>query len=96
MTSHCVRVAGVFMQQFLTELKRYDVTLWCRLQEQQLRPEFFAFRWLTLLLSQEFDLPGDARHSDVMLYIYFTLRVQCNMQSVSTSFNRSRGFDSLL
>lgn len=46
------------MQQYMDLLKSIDVTLWCRLQEQQLKPQFYAFRWLTLLLSQEFELPG--------------------------------------
>lgn len=30
-------------------------------QEQNIRPQFFAFRWLTLLLSQEFLLPDVIR-----------------------------------
>jgi tagatose-1,6-bisphosphate aldolase non-catalytic subunit AgaZ/GatZ len=28
------------------------------LEDMELKPQFFAFRWLTLLLSQEFKLPG--------------------------------------
>ena len=28
-------------------------------EEQQMRPQFYSFRWLTLLLSQEFALPGE-------------------------------------
>ncbi|CAF4370939.1 unnamed protein product, partial [Adineta steineri] len=31
------------------------------LDKQKLKPEFFAFRWLTLLLSQEFHLPDVLR-----------------------------------
>ena len=31
------------------------------LDRQSLKPEFFAFRWLTLLLSQELQLPGKMR-----------------------------------
>lgn len=30
-------------------------------QEQNIKPQFFAFRWLTLLLSQEFLLPDVIR-----------------------------------
>lgn len=30
-------------------------------QEQNIKPQFFAFRWLTLLLSQEFVLPDVIR-----------------------------------
>ena len=46
------------MSRLLTTLKSHDVTLWLKLEEQKLLPQFYAFRWLTLLLSQEFDLPG--------------------------------------
>ena len=46
------------MLQLTTLLKKKDVTLWLKLQEQDLKPQFYAFRWLTLLLSQEFPLPG--------------------------------------
>jgi hypothetical protein len=46
------------MQRLMATLKAKDVRLYCRIQEQNLKPEFYAFRWLTLLLSQEFPLPG--------------------------------------
>jgi phosphoribosylaminoimidazole-succinocarboxamide synthase len=38
-----------------------------RLASQDLKPEFFAFRWLTLLLSQEFALPDVQRIWDSLL-----------------------------
>ena len=46
------------MQKFEDTLKYADVTLWLQLQHQEIRPQYYAFRWLTLLLSQEFELPG--------------------------------------
>jgi len=46
------------MRKFEDSLKEADVTLWLKLQQQDLKPEYYAFRWLTLLLSQEFELPG--------------------------------------
>ena len=49
---------GSLMSQMLTLLKKRDITLWLKLEEQDLKPQFYAFRWLTLLLSQEFPLPG--------------------------------------
>jgi len=37
------------------------------LVSQDLKPQFFAFRWLTLLLSQEFPLPDVQRIWDSLL-----------------------------
>ncbi|CAL1527388.1 unnamed protein product [Lymnaea stagnalis] len=49
---------GSKMNQLMDMLKELDRPLWQRLQDQELRPQFYAFRWITLLLSQEFQLPG--------------------------------------
>ena len=38
-------------------LQRIDFQLWSHLQEIQVDPRFYSFRWLTLILSQEFELP---------------------------------------
>jgi len=46
------------MQKFDDCLKRFDVTVWLKLMQQEIKPQYYAFRWLTLLLSQEFELPG--------------------------------------
>ena len=46
------------MSNLMTLLKEKEPTVWFRLQEQELQPQFYAFRWLTLMLSQEFPLPG--------------------------------------
>ncbi|CAG5116433.1 unnamed protein product, partial [Candidula unifasciata] len=48
---------GSKMNQLMDMVKEYDRPLWQRLQDQELRPQFYAFRWITLLLSQEFQLP---------------------------------------
>ncbi|XP_071948910.1 TBC1 domain family member 13-like [Antedon mediterranea] len=45
------------MKFVMTQLKKFDLALWLRLNGQNLQAEFFLFRWLTLLLSQEFPLP---------------------------------------
>ncbi|KAJ0183732.1 hypothetical protein K1T71_000155 [Dendrolimus kikuchii] len=42
-------------------VKKYDPTVWNLLQKQELRPQYYSFRWLTLLLSQEFSLPDVER-----------------------------------
>ncbi|XP_030063759.1 TBC1 domain family member 13 isoform X2 [Microcaecilia unicolor] len=44
------------MESVYSTLKEKDVELYLKL-EQNIRPQFFAFRWLMLLLSQEFVLP---------------------------------------
>ncbi|XP_043914352.1 TBC1 domain family member 13 isoform X2 [Protopterus annectens] len=45
------------MESVYSTLKENDLELYLKLQEQNIKPQFFAFRWLTLLLSQEFLLP---------------------------------------
>ncbi|XP_064649444.1 TBC1 domain family member 13-like [Lineus longissimus] len=52
---------GSLMNRLMETVKAKDVRLHCRILEQNLRPEFYAFRWLTLLLSQEFPLPDVLR-----------------------------------
>jgi len=49
------------MQRFLLLLKRIDNEIAELFETQTLKPEFYAFRWLTLLLSQEFHLPDVLR-----------------------------------
>lgn len=41
-------------------IKDKDVTLFYQFELQNIQPHFFAFRWLTLLFSQEFILPGNS------------------------------------
>lgn len=38
-------------------LMKVDVELWKHLNEIKVDPRFYSFRWLTLILSQEFELP---------------------------------------
>lgn len=38
-------------------VKAKDEAVYMALDRQNLKPEFFAFRWITLLLSQDFKLP---------------------------------------
>ena len=46
------------MHAVMTSLKEYEPKIHQHLLSQSMKPEFFAFRWITLLLSQEFQLPG--------------------------------------
>eukprot|EP01118_Nematostelium_gracile_P012345 TRINITY_DN4500_c0_g1_i1.p1 TRINITY_DN4500_c0_g1~~TRINITY_DN4500_c0_g1_i1.p1 ORF type:complete len:438 (+),score=96.38 TRINITY_DN4500_c0_g1_i1:132-1445(+) len=42
-------------------LKEKDPELWQDFENKNLNPQFYSFRWLTLLLSQEFELPDVLR-----------------------------------
>ncbi|XP_059059771.1 TBC1 domain family member 13 [Achroia grisella] len=42
-------------------VKKNDPSIWDQLESQELRPQYYSFRWLTLLLSQEFSLPDVER-----------------------------------
>ncbi|XP_035914481.1 TBC1 domain family member 13 isoform X1 [Anopheles stephensi] len=42
-------------------LHEQDAEVWERLRDQELYPQYYSFRWLTLLLSQEFPLPDVLR-----------------------------------
>ncbi|XP_065347982.1 TBC1 domain family member 13 isoform X1 [Cloeon dipterum] len=49
------------MARLSTELKLHDPPVFQRLQQQDLHIQYYSFRWLTLLLSQEFPLPDVLR-----------------------------------
>ena len=70
---------GALMQRLVDTLRDVDPSLHSVMEEMQLRPQFYAFRWMTLLLSQEFQLPDVMRlwdslfaaqdRSDYMLFL---------------------------
>ena len=51
----------VRMKQFSMLLNKIARDIYELFEQQKLKPEFYAFRWLTLLLSQEFYLPDVLR-----------------------------------
>ncbi|XP_065829896.1 TBC1 domain family member 13-like [Oscarella lobularis] len=57
---------GAMMITLMAYLKRADASLSAAMDAKQLKPQFFSFRWLTLLLSQEFDLPDVIRLWDTL------------------------------
>ncbi|XP_077334804.1 TBC1 domain family member 13 [Lithobates pipiens] len=71
------------MEGVYSMLKEDDEELYLKLQEQNIKPQFFAFRWLTLLLSQEFVLPDVIRIWDSLFAdenrFDFLLKVSCAM-----------------
>lgn len=48
------------MDQFLNLLSKIDNEVYQQITlNQGIKPHYYAFRWITLLLSQEFPLPGN-------------------------------------
>ncbi|KAM6892608.1 TBC1 domain family member 13-like, partial [Xenentodon cancila] len=54
------------MESVYLMLKEKDPGLYRKLEEQNIEPQYFTFRWLTLLLSQEFLLPDVIRTWDTL------------------------------
>lgn len=55
------------LQGLMDLLQKVDMSLWRTLvEEQHLMPQYYAFRWITLLLSQEFSLPDTQRIWDAL------------------------------
>ncbi|CAF4980407.1 unnamed protein product [Rotaria sp. Silwood1] len=74
----------VRMQRFLMLLKKTDSKIYYLFEKQKIKPEFYAFRWLTLLLSQEFRLPDvlriwDSLFADQERNFEFLLYICCAM-----------------
>lgn len=74
---------GYQMHHFLEVLKAVDPQLWQRLIDQDIKPQFFAFRWFSILLTQEFILPDtlriwDSLFSDSKRFDFLTY-VCCSM-----------------
>ncbi|XP_023712159.1 TBC1 domain family member 13 isoform X1 [Cryptotermes secundus] len=65
------------------ELKNNDIEVWFQLQQQELCPQYYSFRWLTLLLSQEFPLPDVLRIWDSLFAdenrFGFLIHICCSM-----------------
>ncbi|RKO85950.1 rab-GTPase-TBC domain-containing protein, partial [Blyttiomyces helicus] len=58
---------GASMGRLMRALRERDLPLWKDLQLKNIHPAFFAFRWLTVLLTQEFSLPDVIRLWDSIL-----------------------------
>jgi hypothetical protein len=55
------------MIRFMRKIKEIDPQIEARLVDQDIKPQYFSFRWLTLMLSQEFPLPEVLRIWDSLL-----------------------------
>uniref|UniRef100_T1IJS9 Rab-GAP TBC domain-containing protein n=1 Tax=Strigamia maritima TaxID=126957 RepID=T1IJS9_STRMM len=71
------------MNRLMNAVRENDFQLWKQLEQQELKPQFFSFRWLTLLLSQEFPLPDVIRVWDSLFAdekrFTFLLHVCCSI-----------------
>ncbi|KAI4471695.1 tbc1 domain family member gtpase-activating protein [Holotrichia oblita] len=54
------------MVRLTNQLRESDFDIWLHFQQLELRPEYYGFRWITLLLSQEFPLPDVLRIWDTL------------------------------
>ncbi|XP_012940740.1 TBC1 domain family member 13 [Aplysia californica] len=87
---------GSKMNQLMAMVQKYDRPLWQRLEDQELRPQFFAFRWITLLLSQEFQLPevlriwdslfADKDRFDFLIYVCCAMLVSIRHELLRGDF----------
>ncbi|KAI8388780.1 rab-GTPase-TBC domain-containing protein [Radiomyces spectabilis] len=55
------------MLRMSQRLAWYDRSLWRELQRKDIKEQFYAFRWITVLCSQEWDLPDVIRLWDSLL-----------------------------
>ncbi|XP_055841388.1 TBC1 domain family member 13 isoform X2 [Episyrphus balteatus] len=71
------------MARLSTMVKQKDPDVYERLKEQELHPQYYSFRWITLLLSQEFPLPDVVRIWDSVFSdenrFDFLIKVCCAM-----------------
>lgn len=84
------------MKNVRTLLKERDPLLFAYLEEQQMRPQFYSFRWLTLLLSQEFALPdvirvwdslfADESRFDFLIYVCCAMHMVIREQLLAGDF----------
>ena len=77
-------------------LRRYDPELWQNMEDKGLDPHFYTFRWITLLLSQEFELPdvirlwdslfADASRFDFLLKVCCAMIISIRLQILTGDF----------
>ncbi|XP_033157306.1 TBC1 domain family member 13 isoform X1 [Drosophila mauritiana] len=71
------------MARLSNMLKSKDLTIYELLRSQELHPQYYSFRWLTLLLSQEFPLPDVLRIWDSVFAdeqrFDFLIKICCSM-----------------
>ncbi|XP_008208750.1 TBC1 domain family member 13 [Nasonia vitripennis] len=87
---------NAMMSKLMQEVKSSCYEIWMRLNQQELCPQYYSFRWLTLLLSQEFPLPdvmriwdslfSDENRFDFLIHICCAMILLCKDQILSGDF----------
>lgn len=90
---------GSTMVQLMNILQDRDLELWKSLDEQDLKPEFYSFRWITVLLSQEFPLPdvirlwdslfGDPKRFEFLIFVCCAMLIVIREQLLEGDFATS-------
>lgn len=70
---------GSMMKRLMNLLQEHDFNLWQRLQMQDIKPQYYSFRWITLLLSQEFPLPGAFIYLFLLLFVLFSTAIDISI-----------------
>lgn len=88
---------SAMMTRLMAQLQVLDNALWHHLNTLDLRPEYYSFRWLTLLLSQEFPLPdviriwdslfADANRFDFLFDICCAMLISLRSQIMQGDFS---------
>jgi len=87
---------GQEMNKLYCLLQVKDYELWKDLDTKKMMPQFFAFRWITLLLSQEFFLPdvirlwdslfSDPARFDFLIYICCSMLIILRQEILDSDF----------
>lgn len=87
----------VMMRRLSEQLKAIDYHVWHQLTTLDVKPQYYSFRWLTLLLSQEFPLPdviriwdslfADAQRFDFLLDVCCAMHVLVRSEILSGDFS---------
>lgn len=80
-------------------LERKDTSVHERLKEQGIFPQYYSFRWISLILSQEFDLPellrlwdsilSDKNRFEYLIYVCCAMIVLVRDQILSNDFEHN-------
>ncbi|XP_014225297.1 TBC1 domain family member 13 [Trichogramma pretiosum] len=87
---------NTMMNRLMQEVKTNSYDIWLRLFQQELCPQYYSFRWLTLMLSQEFPLPdvmriwdslfSDNNRFDFLIHVCSAMILLCRDQILSGDF----------
>jgi len=77
--------------------KKKDTELWNNLESKNLKPQYYSFRWISLLFSQDFPLPtilriwdslfADENRFEYLIYICVSLLINIRSQLFEGDFS---------